>query len=170
VEPEPDWDVETAVVNGKTLKYNPDWLLSLSADERVAILAHEVMHCSNAHHVRREGREVGDWNAACGMAVNPLLRDAGFSLPSDVLYPSHYGLDEGRQSTCGAVTLWTNRSKLPGSSPRSLAIWAAWAVAIFHSASCCRSPASSWAPSSTPPQPPGSSLPTCSGLKSGISR
>jgi predicted metal-dependent peptidase len=92
---EPDWDIPTAVVNGRTLKYNPEFLLSLSPDERVAILAHEVMHCSNAHHVRREGREAGDWNVACDMAVNPLLRDAGFSLPSDVLYPSHYGLDEG---------------------------------------------------------------------------
>ena len=41
---EPDWGIPTGGVEGKTLKYNPDWLLSLSADERVAILAHEVLH------------------------------------------------------------------------------------------------------------------------------
>jgi predicted metal-dependent peptidase len=92
---EPNWDVETAVVNGTVLKYNPDWLLSLSADERVAILAHEVLHCSNAHHVRRGERDNDLWNIACDLAVNGLLKDTGFQMPQGVLYAERQGFAEG---------------------------------------------------------------------------
>jgi predicted metal-dependent peptidase len=92
---QPDWDIPTAVVNGRTLKYNPDWLLSLSADERVAVLAHEVLHCSNAHHVRRRERDNDLWNIAADLSINGLLKDTGFQMPQGVLYAERQGFAEG---------------------------------------------------------------------------
>lgn len=92
---EPNWDIPTAAADGKTLFYNPTYWNDLSPDERVGVLAHEVMHCSNRHHVRRKGRDVGQWNIACDLAINPLLRDSGFQLPHGVLYPDKYNLADG---------------------------------------------------------------------------
>src|ERR1700749_2583438 len=37
------------------------------------------------HHVRRSGRDPKRWNVACDYAINPLLVDAGLSLPEGVL-------------------------------------------------------------------------------------
>jgi len=49
------------------------------------VLAHEVMHPALQHHVRRSGRDLRRWNEACDYAINPLLLDAGLSLPEGVL-------------------------------------------------------------------------------------
>ena len=46
---------------------------------------HEVMHPALQHHVRRSGRDPRRWNEACDYVINPLLLDAGLSLPDGVL-------------------------------------------------------------------------------------
>jgi predicted metal-dependent peptidase len=43
------------------------------------------MHPALQHHVRRSGRDPKRWNEACDYAINPLLLDAGLSLPDGVL-------------------------------------------------------------------------------------
>jgi predicted metal-dependent peptidase len=43
------------------------------------------MHPALQHHVRRSGRDPRRWNEACDYAINPLLLDAGLSLPDGVL-------------------------------------------------------------------------------------
>jgi predicted metal-dependent peptidase len=43
------------------------------------------MHPALQHHVRRSGRDSRRWNEACDYAINPLLLDAGLSLPDGVL-------------------------------------------------------------------------------------
>jgi predicted metal-dependent peptidase len=48
-------------------------------------LAHEVMHPALQHHTRRGDRDHKRWNTACDYAINPLLLDAGLTLPKDVL-------------------------------------------------------------------------------------
>lgn len=69
------------------MNYNPQFVQLLSAEERVGLLAHEVMHNAMGHFARRDGRDVADWNLACDLAVNPLLRDAGVALPADGVFP-----------------------------------------------------------------------------------
>ena len=43
------------------------------------------MHPVLQHHTRRGGRNLRRWNMACDYAINPMLLDAGLTLPKDVL-------------------------------------------------------------------------------------
>ncbi|HVK08997.1 MAG TPA: hypothetical protein VM597_09500, partial [Gemmataceae bacterium] len=97
--PEPGWDLDTLATDGRTLRYHPPFVNGLGPDELVGVLAHEVMHSALAHPTRQRGREVGPWNVACDLAVNPLLLQAGLVLPPGRLMPgegSHAHLEPGK--------------------------------------------------------------------------
>lgn len=89
---------ETAWVDGRTLGYNPAFIEPLSHSQLTALIAHEVMHPALGHCWRRDGRDPKMWNEACDVAINPQLRDAGFTLPDGALYPSQYGLPDGKSA------------------------------------------------------------------------
>jgi hypothetical protein len=76
--------------DGVSLFYNPDFVETLNAAALAGTLAHEVMHPALHHHVRRSGRDPKRWNAACDYAINPLLIDAGLSLPEGVLIDDRF--------------------------------------------------------------------------------
>lgn len=82
-----DWSCETMETDGVSLHYNPAFVCGLSPDERLGVMVHEVMHNALAHVTRRGSRDRSRWNIACDLAVNPLLADAGFSLPAGRLMP-----------------------------------------------------------------------------------
>ena len=82
--------VETMATDGVTLFYNPDFVDSLSAAELSGVLAHEVLHPGLQHHIRRGNRSLIRWNKACDFAINPLIIDAGLSLPKDVLFEARF--------------------------------------------------------------------------------
>jgi predicted metal-dependent peptidase len=63
----------------------PEFVDTLNSATLAGVLAHEVMHPALQHHVRRSGRDPKRWNEACDYAINPLLLDAGLSLPDGVL-------------------------------------------------------------------------------------
>src|SRR5947199_2164 len=71
--PAADDSIPTAATDGHALLVNPAFVLGLTPDELVGVVAHEVMHCALCHHARRAGREPARWNVACDLAVNPLL-------------------------------------------------------------------------------------------------
>ena len=71
--------------DGVSLFYNPAFVETLNAAELAGVLAHEVMHPALQHHTRRGDRDRKRWNMACDYAINPLLLDAGLTLPKDVL-------------------------------------------------------------------------------------
>jgi predicted metal-dependent peptidase len=77
--------VETMATDGVSLFYNPQFVGTLNAAELAGVLAHEVMHPALQHHVRRQQRSPARWNIACDYAINPLLFDAGLTLPVGVL-------------------------------------------------------------------------------------
>jgi predicted metal-dependent peptidase len=77
--------IATMATDGVSLFFNPDFVDTLSAAELAGVLAHEVMHPALQHHTRRGDRSPKRWNMACDYAVNPLLVDAGLTLPKDVL-------------------------------------------------------------------------------------
>ncbi len=85
--PQAEWEIETAATDGESLAYNPEWFLANSEDAQVTIVAHEVMHCALSHHGRRASRHAARWNAACDLAVNPILKEAGFSMPAHAAMP-----------------------------------------------------------------------------------
>ena len=77
--------IQTMATDGVSLLYNPAFVETLNAAELAGVLAHEVMHPALQHHTRRGDRDRKRWNMACDYAINPLLLDAGLTLPKDVL-------------------------------------------------------------------------------------
>jgi len=77
--------VTTMATDGVSLFYNPEFVDTLNAAELAGVLAHEVMHPALQHHTRRGDRDQARWNMACDFAINPMLLDAGLTLPKDVL-------------------------------------------------------------------------------------
>ena len=83
----PEWSIDIAATDGRRIVYNPDFVLTLTAEETIGLLAHEVMHVVNKHFARRCDRPMPAWNVACDLAINPLLIDAGFQLPDCGIFP-----------------------------------------------------------------------------------
>jgi predicted metal-dependent peptidase len=86
----PNEDMDTIGVDGVTITYNPAFVLSLPPAELTGVVAHEVMHCALAHHVRRGARDPEQWNAACDYAINPIIQKAGLHLPDSALIDPAY--------------------------------------------------------------------------------
>lgn len=72
--------------DGKTLYYDPDYWKSLTKEEQLTSLLHELLHIASRHYARREGREKERWNQACDLSINYLLRQAGYKLPPGCIY------------------------------------------------------------------------------------
>jgi len=82
--------VATMATDGVSLFYNPEFVDTLNAAELAGVLAHEVMHPALQHHTRRGDRNPVRWNMACDYAINPILLDAGLTLPKDVLIDNRF--------------------------------------------------------------------------------
>jgi predicted metal-dependent peptidase len=85
-----DESIKTSDINGKTIRYNPEYFDSLPPDELKGVICHLVMHTAMLHHTRREGRDKEQWNKACDYAINPLITQSGMVLPKDSLNSSQY--------------------------------------------------------------------------------
>ena len=89
-----DPSCKTTWVDGQALGYNPAFIETLCHAELVGLVAHEVMHCAAGHPWRRAGRDFARWNNAADRAINPILREAKFTLPPDAKWESdatHHG-------------------------------------------------------------------------------
>ncbi len=82
--------IQTMATDGVSLYFNPKFVETLSAAELAGTLAHEVMHPSLQHHTRRGGRNPRRWNVACDYSINPMLVDAGLTLPRGVLIDNRF--------------------------------------------------------------------------------
>ena len=82
--------IATMATDGKSLFYNTEFVDTLNAAELAGVLAHEVMHPALQHHTRRDDRDQARWNMACDFAINPILLDAGLTLPKDVLIDNRF--------------------------------------------------------------------------------
>lgn len=106
LQPEPSWSVDTAATDGRRLRYNPEFWQSLPPAQRLGVLVHELLHCSNKHHARRCRREPRLWNVAADLAINPLCLDAGFTLPDGALLT---GRDAHQKLPVGKSAEWYYR-------------------------------------------------------------
>jgi len=86
----PSSSIATMATDGVSLFYNPQFVDTLNAAELAGVLAHEVMHPALQHHTRRGDRDRARWNMACDYAINPILLDAGLTLPKDVLIDNRF--------------------------------------------------------------------------------
>lgn len=83
-----DSSIPTACTNGEWIKWNPDFVASLTDEELKAVVVHEVMHVANGHTWRRGARDHQAWNISCDLAINHIIAQAGFKLPKCGLVPS----------------------------------------------------------------------------------
>lgn len=89
---DPHCNPPTAWTDGVRLGYHPDFVTSLSQAELLAVVVHEVLHVTNGHPWRRDGRNFLQWNIACDAAINYIITESGFTLPKDCVdIPEHYG-------------------------------------------------------------------------------
>jgi len=87
-----DSDCSTAWSDGRVLAYNPTYVNAVPLERLKGLQCHEVLHLACLHHIRREGRDPKMWNKACDYAINPILLEAGLSLPTGYLDdPVHHG-------------------------------------------------------------------------------
>lgn len=80
-----DCGCSTAWSDGQVLAYNPGYVNAVSLERLKGLQCHEVLHLACLHHTRREGRDPKLWNKACDFAINPILLEAGLSLPTGYL-------------------------------------------------------------------------------------
>ncbi len=86
----PDTTIPTMCTDGKSILWSPDFVDGMDQEETVGVMAHEVMHVTMKHNLRRGDRDPELWNIACDFAINDILIEAGFVLPKDVLYDEQY--------------------------------------------------------------------------------
>jgi predicted metal-dependent peptidase len=99
--------VPTAATNGSKLFVNPNWYNDLDVDERVFVLAHEVMHVILEHVPRMKlymDRGVGPdlkefsgnrWNQATDYIINDWLAKSNVGrMPMGGLHHPNYGKDD----------------------------------------------------------------------------
>ena len=85
-----DSSIDTMCTDGKVIRYNPDFVEDQIMLHNVGVLAHEVMHVTNGHMLRRGTRNHKLFNVACDYAINPILVKGGFELPEGVLLDDAY--------------------------------------------------------------------------------
>lgn len=84
----PCWSIPTAATDGKKILYNPEFMAGLSQAEVNAVNLHQVLHCANGHHWRMTHcKDMMRSNVACDLSINPIIRDAKFTLPQCALFP-----------------------------------------------------------------------------------
>jgi len=66
------------------LVYNDAWCSSLTKEELMAVLEHELLHLLHGHTYRRGYRDPEMWNVAADLAINTLIQG---KLPKGCLWP-----------------------------------------------------------------------------------
>jgi predicted metal-dependent peptidase len=68
-----DTTIPTAATNGLEVRFNPQWIESLTLPEAVFILAHETMHVVFQHCLDIGDKDPKRWNVATDLVINDLL-------------------------------------------------------------------------------------------------
>lgn len=76
------WDenITTACTNGKQIRWNPYFFVSIPIEERVFVLAHELWHVAYQHCLRLGGRDPFWHNIAADHVINTKLINHGYSI------------------------------------------------------------------------------------------
>jgi len=84
-------DTATLATDGSSIFYNVDFTLSLTLKELASVIAHEVLHVTFKHHLRRGTRDPQQWNVAADYAINGILiKSKLFNLPDGGLFDPKY--------------------------------------------------------------------------------
>lgn len=87
---EPNEEIESLRTNGSVIQINPDFFDSLTPDQRIGVMFHEVLHVALGHTIRKSMRDPRIWNIAADYAVNRLIERWGMNLPEQKHSNSDY--------------------------------------------------------------------------------
>jgi predicted metal-dependent peptidase len=79
-------DIGTMATDGRSVWFNPEWCEGHGVEKTMGVIAHEVLHVVNRHHLRRGERAPELWNVAADLLINRLLADDKYVLPPDGLF------------------------------------------------------------------------------------
>ena len=79
-------DIGTMATDGRSVWFNPEWCERHGVEKTMGVIAHEVLHVVNRHHLRRGERDAELWNVAADLLINRLLEDDKHVLPPDGLF------------------------------------------------------------------------------------
>ena len=96
--PTRDYRNPTACTDGHTIYFDIAFLSSLTRDEQMFVLGHEVYHAVMMHPLRCEGRDRDIFNIAADMEVNGILKADGLTPPKDLFLPSTYGFPKEKSA------------------------------------------------------------------------
>jgi predicted metal-dependent peptidase len=85
-----DDSISTMCTDGKSIRYNPEFVQMHSFDEILGVVAHEVMHVAFCHMTRRGEYNHKIWNMATDYAINPIVLNAGMKLPESGLFEPQF--------------------------------------------------------------------------------
>ena len=80
----------------------PDWCEAHGVEKTMGVIAHEVPHVINRHHLRRGERDAKLWNIAADLLINRLLQDDNYVLATKTACSIVTGATQGwrpRRST-----------------------------------------------------------------------
>ena len=84
----------TMATDGTHIFWCESFINESSHEELKFVLMHEALHCTWAHHLRRNDRNPELWNIACDYTINGELHRSGaisyWDMPKDALYDSKY--------------------------------------------------------------------------------
>ena len=80
-----DLKYHTAATDGKNVYVDPNYFASLSEDDRLFLIAHEILHIKFMHPLRLKDKngnmkDMGIWNEACDAIINANLERDGFTI------------------------------------------------------------------------------------------
>lgn len=79
-------EIETMATDGRSIWFNAAWCEAHGVERIMGVIAHEVLHVVNKHHLRRGARDLRRWNRAADLMINRVLVEDGYALPPDLLF------------------------------------------------------------------------------------
>lgn len=78
--------IATMATDGRSIWFNPDWCDLQGVEKTMGVIAHEVLHVVNKHHLRLGNRDLTLWNVAADLLINRLLQEDNYVLPPTLLF------------------------------------------------------------------------------------
>lgn len=85
-----DDTIPTFCTDAQAVYYNQDFANTLTRDEVIFVILHEVLHCAYNHIFRRGKRDPKRWNIACDYSINLILVNLGYKIPTGGLLDTSY--------------------------------------------------------------------------------
>jgi predicted metal-dependent peptidase len=78
--------IGTMATDGRHAWFNPYWCEEIGIEKTMGVIAHEVLHVVNKHHLRRGERDPQVWNTAGDLLINRLLMEDDCILPAEGVF------------------------------------------------------------------------------------